>query len=174
MSRFVPSHLTASAITLITFSSCAVNSTPDDGGGLAIRPAKAVMIGNAVDITDKYRDIALRVTLTKVVDPARPSRPETGKRFIAAQFRIKNNGTKDYKDARDGGARLIDESGQAYDSASSTASDCKEFGGRGIRLSSGETQIGCVTFEVDKNTKPERIRFGASYGFSAAAVWQIK
>ncbi|WP_225992987.1 DUF4352 domain-containing protein [Actinomadura rudentiformis] len=160
-----------SAAILITLTSCAVHSIPDDGGAQAIRPPKAARIGEAVNITDKYRDIALQVTLTKVVDPARPT---TGKRFIAAQFRIRNNGTKDYKDARGGGVRLIDESGQAYDSASSAASDCEEFGSSEIWLSSGETQVGCVTFEVDKNAKPERIRFGALYGFSAGAVWQIK
>ncbi|MFI0452193.1 DUF4352 domain-containing protein [Actinomadura sp. 6N118] len=158
-----------SAITLITLTSCAVNSTPGDGAGLAIRPAKAAMIGDAVDITDKYRDIALQVTLTKVIDPAPPSRPTTGKRFIAARFRMKNNGAKEYKEAP--GARLIDKSGEAYDSTFNVG--CKELGSRKIRLTSGEMQIGCITFEVDKDAKPERIRFGAPSGFSTA-VWRIK
>lgn len=41
------------------------------------------------------------------------------------------------------------------------------------RLTKGETQRGCVTFEVGKKATIERIRFAASSGFGSAAEWKV-
>jgi hypothetical protein len=112
-----------------------------------------------------------------VVDPAKPNEFETvpnGKRLVATQFRVKNNSDNEYEDSPSNGARVIDTTGQAYDAGFTTVANCKEFASGEVRLTSGESQIGCVTFEVDKKADVERIRFTASSGFGSAAEWKIK
>ncbi|MEU8118114.1 DUF4352 domain-containing protein [Spirillospora sp. NPDC049024] len=130
-----------------------------------------------MSIADDSAGVSLAVTLRKVVDPAKPGEFEpvpNGKRLVAAQFKVKNNSDNEYQDSPSNGARAIDTTGQAYEGSLLTASDCQDFPEGEVRLTKGESQIGCVTFEVNKDATVERIRFGASSGLGSAAEWRIK
>ncbi|MEV0661508.1 DUF4352 domain-containing protein [Actinomadura luteofluorescens] len=170
------------AVLLAAAAGCdagSVNTEPEKGGsptGEATQsPAKAARVGDTVRIEDDSSEVKLSVTLTKVVDPAEPSEFETapsGKRLVGAQFKVRNDGDKEYQDAPSNGARLIDTTGQAYEAGITAAANCEDFPNGEVRLTRGETQKGCVTFEVAKGASVERIRFGASSGLGSAAEWK--
>ena len=155
-----------------------VNTEPEKTGGssTAQAPKKEAQVGDTVPLTDDAAGVSLAVTLTKVVDPAKPGEFESvanGKRLVAVRFKVKNNSDNEYQDSPSNGARAIDTTGQAYDAGLTTAANCQDFAGGEVRLTKGESQIGCVTFEVDKNATVERIRYGASSGLGSAAEWRI-
>ncbi|WP_396451034.1 DUF4352 domain-containing protein [Actinomadura sp.] len=175
----------AMSMMLITMAAACgtenVNTAPanngGEGGSGGTKPAKkTAQVGDTVNITDDSSGVSLAVTLRKVVDPAEPGEFETlpnGKRLVAAQFKVKNKSDDEYQDAPANGARAIDTSGQAYEGGLLTATDCEAFAGAEVRLTKGESQRGCVTFEVGKKATIERIRFAASSGFGSAAEWKV-
>jgi hypothetical protein len=175
----------ASVIMLITMvAACdtgSVSTEPEKSGGGAdhgkTAESKKARVGDTVRISDDSAGVALAVTLQKVVDPAEPGEFEqvpNGRRLVAAKFKVKNNSDNEYQDAPSNGARAIDTSGQAYEGGLLTAADCDDFPSGEVRLTKGESQVGCVTFEVNKKATVDRIRFGASSGFGSAAEWQVE
>jgi hypothetical protein len=177
--------LAASALVLaLGVSGCesaTVNKTADKGSpepGSSSQKKNVATLGDTVTITDKTQDVALKVTLVKVIKHAQASdeftTPGPGKRFIAAKFRVLNTGDKTYQDSPSNGATLIDSAGQSYSAEiAASVSNCQGFANGEVTLTSGESQTGCLTFAVDKSVKPQHIRFAAASGFSGSAEWNV-
>ncbi|MFF7953956.1 DUF4352 domain-containing protein [Streptomyces griseorubiginosus] len=125
-------------------------------------------VGDTLTLTgDESEKVA--VTVVKVVDPAAGkdefSSPDSGKRFVAVQFRLKNVGSKVFDDAPDNDAKVKDEQGQQFDPSLLETSAGPGFGGS-VTLPSGDSGLGFINFEVPATARITKIQFTLNSGFA--------
>ncbi|MEW2527754.1 DUF4352 domain-containing protein [Streptomyces sp. NPDC047071] len=138
----------------------------------------AAALGTTLSLSGIQSGERLDVTALKVVDPATGANaylgPDSGNRFVAVRFRLENTGDGPYKDSPSNGAQLIDTVGQRFDAswvAETTAGP--SFPGS-VTLSSGDTALGYVTFELPRTARPEKVQFAMDSGFSDdVGVWDL-
>ncbi|MFF9277366.1 DUF4352 domain-containing protein [Streptomyces griseosporeus] len=134
-------------------------------------------MGDTLDLTGIENGEALAVTLVKVVDPARAadeySSPEAGKKFVAAQFRLRNTGTRVYSDSPSNGARVIDAQGQQFSSSVEDTQAGPSFPGS-ITLTPGDSALGYITFEIPLSSTAVKVQFAMDSGFSGnTGQWNV-
>lgn len=98
--------------------------------------------------------------------------PDPGKRFVAVQFQIQNVGTAAYDDSPSNGAKVIDTSGQQFDSTigdttagPSLPSDTK--------IVPGQSALGFITFEIPTSSQLAAVQFGTDSGFGSTGQWAV-
>lgn len=110
------------------------------------------------------------VTLTQLVDPAQTtgrSSAQSGKRFIAALFRIDN--TSDQTLSGDGNqdANLVGSNGQIYLPDHQTLSQCGSDTTQ-YQLSSGHSSTSCVAFQVSTSVHIDKVQYYPGAGSAKA------
>ena len=92
----------------------------------------AAAVGGAITLQGSDPGLQVAVTLTKIVENAKPkndfSKPETGDRFFAVQLILNNTGQVAYSDSPTNGAYLIDAEGQQYSSTYGEVREGVSFG----------------------------------------------
>ncbi|MFJ8594897.1 DUF4352 domain-containing protein [Streptomyces sp. NPDC093598] len=134
-------------------------------------------VGDTINLTGTEEGERVAVTVVKVVDPAQPenefSSPDSGMRFVAVQFRLKNIGTQVLDEAPDNGAKLRDRQGQQFNSTVDDTAAGPGFGGS-LTLTPGDTGLGFVTFEVPTGSEIARIQFALASGFARSiGQWTV-
>jgi hypothetical protein len=118
------------------------------------------------------------VTVVKVVDNPRAadefSTPDSGKRFYAVQFRIKDTGSKAYSDSPSIGAEVVDSKGQSYDSDFINDTKAGPSFPATVNIAHGDSRLGFITFQVPKGAKITQIQFSLDDGMSdQTAQWNV-
>jgi len=107
------------------------------------------------------------VTLVKVIDPAQGSNdlttPDTGKRFVGAEFQIASSGGAIDDDAEID-ASLVGSDNQTYASDFDDIAGCTDFDAGAVKLAPGESSTGCVTFQVPSRVTVKAVKFGTETG----------
>ncbi|MGW4759699.1 DUF4352 domain-containing protein [Streptomyces chartreusis] len=181
----MPINVAGAAMLLaITLSACAdkettttpdttrperTTTTPTERSPTPSETQAIATVGDTLNLTGTEEDEKVAVTLVKVVDPARPedefSSPDTGKRFVAVQFRLKNNGPEVFDDAPDNDAKIRDTQGQQFTPSVQDTAAGPGFGGS-VTLTPGDTALGFVAFEVPTNSRIAKVQFALSSGFA--------
>lgn len=188
---------TAAIITLaaLTLTACGpgsnVTTTPDNATAApatssapADKPAdeapkkKDAGVGDTLTLKGNVDGEQLAVTLKKWVDPAKSSDqysgPETGKRWVAAQFELVNTGTAVYDDSPSNGAQVADADGQRFDAWFGDITAGPSMASA-VKLPKGEKALGYIVFEVPKDSKIASVQFGMNSGFSDhTGQWAVK
>ncbi|WP_369169712.1 DUF4352 domain-containing protein [Streptomyces sp. R28] len=137
----------------------------------------AASVGGTLNLTGTDEGENLAVTVVKVVDPARAknefSSPESGERFVAVQFRLRNTGSAVYDDSPDNGAKVRDTQGQQFSASIEETAAGPGFGGS-VTLVPGDTALGFITFEVPTASKIAKIQFAMASGFAGnVGQWNV-
>jgi Domain of unknown function (DUF4352) len=145
----------------------------------AAKPTKAPTagIGDTLTLRAYNEGIKLDATIVHWADPAHSSdeftTPDKGKRWVAAQYKLRNLGSKTYSDSPSNGAQVIDSQGQRFDTtygeitAGPAMSD-------DLKLPPGDTALGWVVFEVPTTSKIVKVQWAADSGFSdQTGQWQV-
>ncbi|GGS21128.1 hypothetical protein Snoj_22100 [Streptomyces nojiriensis] len=123
--------------------------------------------GETISLAGNGPGQRLDVTLTQVVDPARPTDPEpTGSdRLVATRFRLENTGTAVYQDSPAPAAHLLDTAGQRFtgDDVPTTAGPA--FPGT-VTLDPGGTAEGFITFRIPADAEPAAVQFALNTGLA--------
>jgi len=132
-------------------------------------------VGSTVDIGGSK---GLAVTLTQVIDPATGSDQYTsadaGKRFVAAEVKIVNNGTAAFSDDANSDMTLIGSDNQSYTADFDTVSECTNFNSGQYTLAPGESSTGCVVFQVPNGVNTAKIQFQTQSGLSqSTGEWLV-
>lgn len=138
---------------------------------------KAAQVGDAITITGMEDGEKLSVKVRKWVDPAQPgdefSAPETGNRWVAAQFELTNTGTKVYADSPGNGAQVADSEGQRFQSTFADVSAGPSMTSD-AQVPAGEKALGYIVFEVPKASKVVSVQFAMNSGFAdQTAQWKV-
>lgn len=140
--------------------------------------ASTAHIGDTLTLHGTDSDTNLSVTIVKWVDPAKSSdeftSPDKGNRWVAAQFRLVNHGTKPYSDSPTNGAKVADSQGQRFGTVVADISAGPAMDS-GLDLPPGETALGWVVFEVPTASKVVTVQWAADSGFSdEVGQWAVK
>jgi hypothetical protein len=132
-------------------------------------------VGSTVDIGGSK---GLAVTLTQVIDPATGSDQYTtadaGKRFVAAEVKIVNNGTAAFSDDANSDMTLIGSDNQSYTADFDTVSECTNFNSGQYTLAPGESSTGCVVFQVPNGVNTTKVQFQTQSGLSqSTGEWLV-
>ena len=109
------------------------------------------------------------------IDPAEGENqltvPDTGKRFVGLVFRVKAlTGSPRDEDANND-AVVIGSNGQNYSADFDGIAGYTNFDHGAIRVSTGETVTGSVTFQLPKDVKVSTVQWTALSGFGATVEW---
>ena len=134
-------------------------------------------IGDSITLRATYYNGPIRVTLLKLVDPARSSypsiRPRSGHRFVGIWLKLKNLGTRFYDDSPPNGAFVIDTRGhryQALPASSGTIEPRLSFG-----LAPGASGTGVAAFEVPTRARLRTFTLKLDYPSGRdTGVWLLR
>lgn len=126
-------------------------------------------VGSTVNIGGSK---GLGVTLTQVIDPAsgadQYTTADAGKRFVAVDLKIVNNGTAAFSDDANSDVTLIGSDNQSYTADFDSVSECTNFNSGQFTLSPGESSTGCVVFQVPNGVNTAKVQFQTESGFSGS------
>jgi hypothetical protein len=126
-------------------------------------------VGSTVNIGGSK---GLGVTLTQVIDPAsgadQYTTADAGKRFVAVDLKITNNGTAAFSDDANSDVTLIGTDNQSYTADFDSVSECTNFNSGQFTLSPGESSTGCVVFQVPNGVNTAKVQFQTESGFSGS------
>ncbi|MEU1374584.1 DUF4352 domain-containing protein [Streptomyces triculaminicus] len=130
------------------------------GGDLAVGGTAKVKAKNGAEIS---------VTLKNWTDPAKSNNkymmPKPGKRWVAAQFEIVNNGQAVYDDSPANGVKVLDDQGQAFTHSIGESTAGPNMPAT-VKLKTGEKALGYVIVSVPENGKPKVVTFTPDSGFA--------
>lgn len=150
------------------------NSSSSNNSQPAAQTAK---IGSTVNIGGSK---GLAVTLVKVIDPATgnpddDSTPDPGKRFIAIDLNIVNNGTASFQDDANNNVTLIGTDNQSYTADFDNVTECTNFSSGQYTLAAGESTTGCVVFQVPDGVNTAKVQFQTTSGLSSSTgEWETQ
>lgn len=166
-------------------SSCATSqqtrSTPDQpsSSGSTSAPPKRARLGDAITLqgnTDAGEP-AMKVTALKVLDPLAAGQydtPAAGKRYVGIRVRLTNVGSTTYNDAPSNGATLIITGDEQAQSTILSGGECGTDFVSAAKIAPGESQVGCLPFEVAKGKQPKEFQFTLASGFgNQTGEWRL-
>jgi hypothetical protein len=163
----------------ITASHHTVSGTlfPSASGVPTGRQAPPGTSGLSFDLADGSGNV-YRVTLVKVIDPARGAdqftSPGGGKRFVGLVFRIKAlTGSPQNEDANND-AVIIGGNGQNYSADFDGIAGYTNFDHGAIHVAQGETVTGSVAFKVPDGVTVSKARWTALSGFGSRVEWNVR
>jgi hypothetical protein len=159
-----------------TMSTSAKSSTKGSSSDQK-KPASAAKVGDTLALKGTIEGTEVDVTVVKIVDNAQGedefTTPDSGKRFVAVQFKFKNTGKKAYSDSPENGAKVFDAQGQSYDTDFNTTKAGPGFDGS-VNVAPGDTALGFITFQLPKGVAIKKIQFGLDSGMSEqTGQWQV-
>ena len=114
--------------------------------------------------------------LTGVIDPAQPGNqyltPDAGKRFVAVEVTITGNPLgNDANDANDN-LSVVGTDKQVYSPSFYSVSECTDFDNGEYTVTKGQSEAGCVTFQIPTGVYIHQVKYNPNAGFSTnEAVW---
>lgn len=177
--------LTCAAVA--TAVGLSVSACSTGGTGVDTKPAAAASstprasappvahVGSLIDVGGGH---GLGITLTQVIDPAQGAdqftTPDSGKRFVAVDLSIKNNGHSTYSDDANNDTSLIGSDNQSYTPDFDSVSECTNFDNGQITLAAGESVTGCVVFQLPTGVTAAKVQYTPDSGFSGSTgEWQV-
>lgn len=174
----------AALFALVGFS---VSACSAGGSGVDTKPAASsssapsatahpiAHVGSLIDVGGSH---GLGITLTQVIDPAQGAdqftTPDAGKRFVAVELSIKNNGSATYSDDANNDTSVIGSDNQSYTADFDSVSECTNFNDGDIRLAAGESISGCVVFQLPTGINAVKVQYTPDSGFSGSTgEWQV-
>lgn len=127
----------------------------------------AAKVGSTINVGGSK---GLGVTLKQIIDPAsgadQYTTADAGKRFVAADLTIVNNGTSSYTDDANSDVTLIGSDNQTYTADFDSVSECTNFNSGQYTLAAGQSTTGCVVFQVPDSVTTSKIEFQVQSGLN--------
>ena len=148
-------------------------TTTANASSTAVRP---LGVGSSTTIDGNGAE-KMRVTLMQVLDPVAGGQidtPAQGARYVGVMIRLSNVGPVAYSDSPGNGATLLSAGGEQANSTTLSGGPCSSDFASSAKIAPGESQMGCVPFELSSSTQPARFQFTLSSGFAdQTAEWTI-
>jgi Domain of unknown function (DUF4352) len=138
-------------------------------------------IGTAIKVAGESSGEKYKVTLTGVVNPATESDGlsllPAGDILVAVELTVQNVGSGTRNDDVLDDSTLIDSGGHTYAGLGSgleyTVSQCQTFSGGEVTLPPGQSESGCVIFQIPSSAVPARFQYQPDAGFGSLAEWNL-
>jgi hypothetical protein len=155
----------------------AVQGSGDDRGaceGCRTPPASPLPVGGSAVLRGQTPGERVEVTLVRVQDPAHPTGlfgPDPGNRLVGVELRLRNAGSRRYRDAPSNGAVLVAESGTRI--KASLIDEVEPSLGT-ISIAPGASRTGFVSFEVPEGAPIAELLVRLDSGFGPeTGAWLV-
>jgi hypothetical protein len=170
--------LFAASLALTGCTATDVSTKADNSEAKGGSDAETAKVGQPITIKGNEDGSKLQVTVKKIQN-ARPtdqfSTVDKGKRLVAVRFRLVNTGTAPYDDAPSNGAKVVDKSGQQYESDIFFDNiSAGEMLPSSVKLAPKNKALGYITFQVPKRAKITQVQFSMDSGFGGTAQWNVR
>ncbi|WP_327413221.1 DUF4352 domain-containing protein [Streptomyces sp. NBC_01233] len=140
--------------------------------------SQAATIGDTVTLKGNNDGEQLAVTIKQWADPAKSAdqytKPEDGKRWVAAQFELVNTGTAVYSDSPSNGTQVADDQGQQFQTTFGEVTAGPAMTSS-AKVAPGAKVLGWIVYEVPQDSKITTVQFTMNSGFaSQTGQWTIK
>lgn len=171
------------AIALLTSSghsstpSSSVTPTPSEETSTTTEAPTELKIGSTATLKGQQSGEQVEATVVaykETISPGEYDKPQSGMRFVGITLKLKNAGTATYSDSPSNGATILTASGQHGKTAILTGGECSEGFGESVKIVPGESQEGCVPFEVPEGVTPAKVQWTPSSGYGPeTAEWSL-
>jgi Domain of unknown function (DUF4352) len=170
---------------LIVIAIAALSSSSGSGRSISTplpQPATAEVgpelgIGDHVKLKGENTGERVEATLVayrKSVFAGEYDEPEDGMRFVGVTLRIRNIGSVSYSDSPSNGAVILTPRGEQGKTATIATGECSENFAESVRIAPGQSQEGCIAFEIPEGVTAAKLQWTPSSGFSnETAEWTI-
>lgn len=136
------------------------------------KPAAAAHVGATISLPGES------IMVVKVIDPAQGSdqytTPDAGKRFVGVEVTINNTGKAALSDDANSTVSVVGSDSQDYTADFSAISGCTNFNSGQYNIASGQSQTGCVTFQIPNAVTVAKVQFTDNAGMgSNTAQWLV-
>jgi hypothetical protein len=103
--------------------------------------------------------------MTQVIDPATATAyetPDAGTRFVAVEMTVDNIGSETIDDDANLDVSVVGTDSQGYTADFDSVSECTNFDSGEFTLTPGQSEIGCVVFQLPTDVNVETIGFNDS------------
>jgi len=133
-------------------------------------------VGATLGVSDSS-GTKLDVTVEKVIDPAsganQYSNPASGKHFVGVKLRVRNKAATSYQNNANNETTIVLSTGKTRHADYNPIAGCGNFDNGQIKLASGASKTGCVTFQVPNGQKVTEIRYGNTVFPGNTAQWRV-
>jgi hypothetical protein len=151
--------------------------TPSPGTSAPPTGTRTGQLGSTLLVSDTS-GTQLDVTLTKVIDPASGansySKPASGKHFVGVKLRVQNQAPSTYQNNANNETTITLSNGKTIHADYNPIANCGNFDNGQIKVKSGATSIGCVTFQVPKGPTVIEVRYRNTVFPGVTAQWSVR
>jgi Domain of unknown function (DUF4352) len=151
-------------VPAVPVSGNSVHAAPSQSSTGSDQDAK---LGDTLTLTGNGGE-AIAVTVNQVMDPLQVSQyeqPDAGQRFIGVQITLKNVGSIPYSDAPSNGAALLSNINEQAKAQIVTGGPCGNDFQSSANIAPGDTQQGCIPFEMPTGQTANAFQFTLNSGF---------
>lgn len=129
-------------------------------------PTQRAEVGGTLTLAGNGGE-SMAVTVDRVMDPLQVAPYDhagSGQRYVGVQITLKNVGFVAYLDSPSNGATLLSNANQQATSETVSAGPCGNFFASSANIAPGNTQQGCIAFEMPMGQTPATFRFTLNSG----------
>lgn len=134
-------------------------------------------LGGAATLAGERSGESLEVTLLSykpTITVGEYDTPESGMKYVGVVLKIKNVGTVPYSDSPSNGATILTASGHQGKTAIIASGECSEGFASGVKIAAGESQEGCIPFELPQEDAAAKFQWTPASGFGEeTGEWSI-
>jgi hypothetical protein len=139
------------------------------------KPANGIGVTQVVENEEKQYEA---VKLVGVIDPAQGAdeftTPDDGKRFVAVQVQITGQSTGNDTNDANNNLSIVGSDKQVYSPDFDQVSGCTDFNDGQYTVTKGESEVGCVTYQVPIGVTVTTVKYNPNSGFSTnEASWSL-
>ncbi len=132
-------------------------------------------VGSTLAVSDSS-GTKLGVIVERVTDPASGaneySKPAAGKHFVGVKLHITNAAAKSYENNANNETTIVLSNGHTTVADYNPIAGCGNFDNGQVKLASGASATGCVTFQVPNGQKLVAVRYGNTVFPGTTAEWR--
>jgi len=150
--------------------------TPSPGTSAPPTGASNGQLGSTLPVSDTS-GTQLDVTLKKLINPAsganQYSNPAKGSHFVGVKLAIRNTAASTYQNNANNETTITLANGKKLHADYNPIAGCGNFDNGQLKLKSGASSTGCVTFQVPKGQKVIKVGYRNTVFPGQNADWQV-
>lgn len=157
-------------IVTVAQPAAASSTTPSHGHN-------ELTLGGVATLAGERSGESLEVTLLSykpTITVGEYDTPDSGMKYVGIVLKIKNVGTVPYSDSPSNGATILTASGHQGKTAIIASGECSEGFASGVKIAGGESQEGCIPFELPQEDAAAKFQWTPASGFGEeTGEWSI-
>lgn len=134
-------------------------------------------IGGSATLTGETSGESVKATLVaykESIPAGEDESPQAGMRYVGIILKLTNTGTVPYSDSPSNGATILTTTGRQGNEAIVTSGECSEGFSSSVKIAPGESEEGCIPFELAEGATAAKIQWTPSSGFGEeTAEWSL-